>query len=62
MNYKPMTRGKLAKFLCISTKKLNNYIISEGIEVAPRALLTPKIIKEIIRRFNGEDKKGEDGQ
>lgn len=60
MQYKPMTRGKLAKFLFTNTKKLNRYIMSEGIEVPPRTLLTPKIIAEIIKRFNGEDNVSQD--
>ncbi|MDZ7896618.1 MAG: hypothetical protein U5N85_01110 [Arcicella sp.] len=61
MQNKPMTRGKLAKFLCTNTKFLGKFIQKENIEVPSRALLTPKVIKEIITKFNGEDKMGEDG-
>jgi hypothetical protein len=59
--YKPMTRGKLAEHLCTNTKFLSKFIQKENIEVPPRALLTPKVIKEIIIKFNGEDKMGKDG-
>ena len=62
MQYKPMTRGKLAKFLRTNTKHLGSFIKIEGIEVPPRVLLTPKVIKEIIRKFNGEDNVSQDGQ
>lgn len=62
MQHKPMTRGKLAKFLCINTKLLNRFIQKENIEAPPRALLTPKVIKEIIRKFNGEDNVSQDVQ
>jgi hypothetical protein len=59
--YKPMTRGKLTKFLSTNTKFLGRFIQKEQIEVPSRALLTPKVIKEIITKFNGEDNVSKDG-
>ncbi len=54
MQYKPMTRGKLAKFLCISTITLVRFCKKEGIEIQPRVLLRPELVKLIIKKFNGE--------
>jgi hypothetical protein len=53
---KPMTRGKLAKFLSTSTKTLKRFIEKEGIEVEPRALLRPHLVALIINRFYGEQR------
>lgn len=55
MQYKPMTRGKLAKFLGTYPKMLMRFCKKEGIEIEPRALLRPKLIELIIKKFNGED-------
>lgn len=54
MQYKPMTRTKLAKFLSTSTRTLTRFLDKEGIYVEPRALLRPQLVKIIIEKFNGE--------
>ena len=51
--YKPMTRGKLAKFLKISTATLIRFCKRKGIEFEPRVLLRPDLVKLIIETFNG---------
>lgn len=52
---KPMTRGKLATFLGICTKSLSRFLKKENIEIPPRALLKPKAIVEIIKKYHGEE-------
>ena len=53
MQYKPMTRTKLAKFHKISTVTLIRFCERKGIELEPRVLLRPEVIKLIIETFNG---------
>jgi hypothetical protein len=54
MQYKPMTRTKLAKFLSVATVTLIRYCEKWGIELEPRVLLRPELVKLIIEKFNGE--------
>ena len=55
MQTKPMTRQNLADRLGICSKTLTRFFKKEGIEIEPRALLRPKLVEIIIKKFSGED-------
>ena len=51
---KPMTRQQVAETLGICTKTLKRFLEKEGVEIEPRALLRPKLIDFIIRKYHGD--------
>jgi hypothetical protein len=52
---KPMTRQQVAETLGICTKTLKKFLEKESIEIEPRALLRPKLVEIIIKKYHGED-------
>lgn len=49
---KPVTRQQLASYLGICPKTLYRFILKHSIRIESRALIKPKVIQEILQKFN----------
>lgn len=51
-HFQPMTRQQLANYLGICPKTLQRFIIKHSILLEARTLIKPKVIQQIIQKFN----------